>query len=82
MLSFGGEELNPIVRYFFEKLGIIPGLLILKTVAILSAVVFYVVLTGNKVSSRRKKIYSIVFFILIFMYIAVNVHNWYLVLQI
>ena len=72
----GGVEANPLVRYIFEVLGLLPGLVIIKGIASIAGFLMYMpILMDIKEASSAKKGLSII----VLIYILVNIHNWYLV---
>ena len=72
----GGVEANPLARYIFDAIGLLPGLVIIKGIASIAGFLLYMpILMDIKEASTAKKVLSIV----VLIYVLVNIHNWYLV---
>ena len=71
-----GMEANPVVRYAFEKLGLLNGMIVAKSVAIVVSYIIYA-WTAYKTGAGRTARVGLVFLVL--AYTFVNVHNWDLV---
>ncbi|OGN10120.1 MAG: hypothetical protein A3C61_01205 [Candidatus Yanofskybacteria bacterium RIFCSPHIGHO2_02_FULL_39_10] len=72
----GGIEANPLARYVFEVLGLLPGIVVLKGIAIIIGSFLYIPISKNtKDASLVKKAFAIT----VSFYILLNIYNWYLV---
>jgi hypothetical protein len=65
VLSQGGRELNPMIAWFMDKLGVIPALVVLKGIGI--AVVAGLVWSGNEYADE---------FLMVFCALYVGVAVW------
>lgn len=45
ILGLGGRELNPLIRFLMDRLGVVPGLVLAKLVLVV--VIFYLVLVDQ-----------------------------------
>jgi len=63
ILSAGGRELNPVMDWLFKRLGVLPGLIIVKTVVV-ALIWFYLISHPVFVAA------------LCIFYVAVVIHNF------
>jgi hypothetical protein len=70
ILDLGGKELNPVLDKFFKIVGVLPGLLISKTIFV--GVLFYYYITNRNLLVSTEGILTLIAISAIYSYIVRN----------